>query len=314
MTRQFAGCGIFFNQMYDLSRFQDISGHIDMVIPIMAPDQSAVQHNRSHYKEWREALPNAAFCPWIVCDDPVEDYERAKYVVENYESDGIVMNCEKPYESGGKWKGRVLCDLMMNDPKLGALPKLFSFPSTPAERYDMDYRAFQRAGFRFAPQAYFNEIPDATPKALFDSTVRPLQVHVGRDYRIKIGKTTTIHWSRCVSWNEGSTEAIIKDINANRLYRLPVLPMEEGNYKYMHVDGRRRFYDYKTGKIDCGMLLGFQDKDKVFPTVASYDNYTVLPLEMRTKLEAIPALKGSSLYLGETSTSDHVKAVWEAIQ
>lgn len=316
MKTQFAGNGVFFNQMYDLSRFQACEAYIDMIWPLMAPDQSAVQHNRREYETWRKALPSVAFCPWTVGDDPVEDYERLKYVVANYKSEGFVFNAEKPYESVGKWKGQVFVNLVMGDDMLAPLPKCLSFPSTPAERYDMDYRAFQRAGFRFAPQAYYNEHPNtATPKDLYDSATRPVQVHVGRDYRIKAGTTTKadVHWSRIVQW-DGGIEAIVKDLVANRLHRMPVVPMQEGNFKYMQVHPDRKLYDYKTGKVHNGMLLGFQDKDKVFPTVASYDNYEVSPESMQAKLNAIPGLKGASLYLGETSTSAHVEAIWNSIQ
>jgi len=66
------------------------------------------------------------------------------------------------------------------------------------------------------------------------------------------------------------------------------------------------------------MVLGFQDKDKVFPTVGVYgDDVTIVkpsPAIVEAKLNAISNLKGASLYLGETSTSAHIEAIWKAIQ
>jgi len=316
----FSGVGVWFNMLEDLERIKSVSSKISWITPIMAPDQSSVQHNRRKYQDWRSGMPGVKFCPWIVCDDPVEDYLRAQYVTDNYPSDGIVMNAEQAYEGAGKWKARVLCDLLINDPKLGPMPKLLSHPSSPAERYNMDWRAFKNAGFKFAPQAYWNEFPDSTPKYLYDSATRPSQIHVGWDYQIQPiinNVKQTNRWGRVLAW-DGGTNCVIKDLMANRLFRIAVIPMQEGDFHYMVIKSGRRMFDYKTNSMDSGMVLGFQDKDKVFPTVGIYgDDVTIVkpsPAIVEAKLNAIPNLKGASLYLGETSTSQHIEATWKAIQ
>ena len=314
----FSGVGILFNQMYDLERIGALADakKIQWIAPIMAPDQSSVQLNRSEWATWRQRMPNVLFMPWIVCgDDPEEDAENASWVVSNYPSNGVVMNCEKSYESTGKWRGRILTERMMADPKLTALPKLLSYPSTPAERYAMDYRTFERAGFIFAPQAYWNEYQGATPKVLYDSTYLPKQLHVGWDYRILIKSQK--YWGRVVAW-DGSAQCIIKNLASAKLYRVPVVRNQDGEFFYMTIATARRMYDYKTGLIVEGKVLGFQALDKIYPTVGVYgDGNPVVkpsPADVKLKLDAITNLAGASLYLGDTSDSSHVEAIWESVQ
>ena len=312
------GVGVFFNQMIDLSRFEQLQSKIDWIAPLMAPDQSSVQLNRKEWKTWRDKLPSVLFVPWIACehyDDPNDAADVARWIVDNYPSDGIVYNCEKLYESSGKWRGSVLVKRVMLDTKLNRLPRILSMPSTPAERYDMDYRVFQRADFWFAPQAYWHDTTirgDARPKPLHDSIFLPKQIHLGRDYRIQVFDNATKRWCRVVAW-DGSEECIIRDMMSSRLYRFPVKVLQEGDYKYMVALSDRKFYDYKTGKIECGRLLGFQTRDKIVPTVGAYDSCPTTPQEIFIELDKISTLVGASLYLGDTSTSAHVEAVWQAI-
>lgn len=313
------GVGVFFNQMIDRTRFETLAQNkkIDWITPLMAPDQSAVQVNRQEWKAWRTHVP-ALYLPWIACDhysDPNEAVEIAKWIVANYDSNGIVYNCEKAYESDGKWRGRVLVEGIMADPVLSRLHKVLSYPSTPAERYDMDYRVFERAGFWFAPQAYWNDktiVGDATPQTLYKSTYLPGQVHVGRDYRIWVYDVPQKHWCRVVSW-DGGDHCIIQDRASARLYRLPVIVKSEGTYKYMVNKPSREFLDYKTGKIKKGKILGFQVREKIVPTVGAYDTCPTTPAEIVVELRKIDILKGASLYLGDTSTSAHVEAVGDGI-
>jgi len=313
----FKGVGVFFNQMVDLERIGALAdaGKIQWITPIMAPDQSSVQTNRQEWAAWRKRMPNVLFMPWIVGgDDPEEDAANASWVVSNYPSDGVVMNCEKSYESTGKWRGRILTERMMSDPKLTTQPKLLSSPSTPAERFDMDYRTFERAGFLFGPQAYWNEYPAATPKALYDSMYLPKQLHVDRDYRIQIGSQK--YWGRILEW-DGGNYCILKNLASAKLFRVSVVRKQNGDYIYMEAAIRRRMFDYKTGKIESGKILGFQAKDKIYPTVGVYGSGDPVikptPFEVKLKLDIIPNLTGASLYLGDTSDSAHVEAIWNSI-
>lgn len=315
------GVGIFFNVLEDLERFDALSknSYIDWVSPIMAPDQASVQHNRKEWSTWRKRLAPVKFLPWLVCDDPDSDADAADWIANNYEFDGMLFNCEKPYESGGKWKASVLVPRIMANSKIGPKPKILSYPSTPAERYDMDYRTFERGGFSFAPQAYWLDPQliangtDARPQPLYQSTYLPKQIHVGRDYRIQVSGIQEKHWSRVVSWN-GGTEAIVKDLRSTKLYRLVVIPKAEGNFKYFEAMPTRQLMDYKTGKVVVGKILGFQASDKIYPTVGYYPNCEPTSTQISDELDKIKHLKGASLYLGETSASEHVKAVWSAIQ
>lgn len=321
------GNGIFFNQMYDLDRFADLikptseapNGYIDWIAPIMAPDQSSVQHNRKEWSEWRARLrPRVKFLPWLVCDDPEQDADAADWIADNYEFEGMLFNCEKSYESTGKWKASVLVPRLMANPKIGPKPKILSYPSTPADMYNMDYRTFERGGFTFAPQAYWLDpilvnTTIATPQNLYRATYLPNQVHVGRDYRIQIAGIQEKHWSRVVSWN-GGTEAIVKDLRSTKLYRMLVVPQQAGDYKYFTAPTGRALYDYKTGKVVVGKMLGFQASDKIFPTVGYYPACQPTAQQITDELNKIKYLKGASLYLGETSGSEHVKAIWSAIQ
>lgn len=313
------GNGIFFNMLEDLERFIGIADKIEWIAPIMAPDQSSVQHNRKEWAEWRRRLPNVKFLPWLVCDDPEEDADNADWIAANYEIDGMLFNAEKAYEGAGKWKASVLVPRLMENPKIGPKPKILSHPSTPAEIYNMDFRTFERAGFVFAPQAYWLDPilsgpPEAyTPKALYDSVYLPKQLHVGWDYRIQISGIQEKHWARVVSW-DGGTNAVVRDIRAPKLYRLTVIPKWEGDYPYFVVEPKRALMDYKTGKVVLGKILGFQASNKIYPTVGYYPKCEPTPLQITAELQKIRYLKGASLYLGETSGSEHVKAVWTAIQ
>ena len=121
------------------------------------------------------------------------------------------------------------------------------------------------------------------------------------------------HWARMVSW-DGGTNAVVRDIRAPKLYRLTVVPKMEGNYPYFVVDPLRALKDYKTGKVILGKILGFQASNKIFPTVGHYTNCEPTAQQITDELNKIKYLKGASLYLGETSGSEHVKAVWTAIQ
>lgn len=308
------GVGVFFNQCVDLERIAALAaeGKINWISPIMAPDQSSVQLNRNVWSQWRARMPNVKFIPWIVGDDPVQDFERAQWVVNEFTSDGILLNLEQPYEGGGYWKGSVLCNSLMKDPKLGPMPKILSYPSTPAERYAMDWRAFQKAGMWFAPQAYWNEFPGSTPRALYLSTYLPQQVHVGWNYRMQIYGVRDKHWGKIVAW-DGMYYATIKDLVTTKLYRVAVDPRSEGDYRYMLVAFGRNLYDYKTAQTVTGRLLGFQEKTKIVPTVGVYDIRKPPPEEVRSMLDDIAGLTGASLYLGDTSESAHVRAVWEAV-
>jgi hypothetical protein len=318
------GTGVFFNQLIDLSRFETLAteGKIDWIAPLMAPDQDSVQLNRKEWSAWRAKLSphGVKMLPWLACDninhgDPVQNAETANWLVANYKSDGLVFNCEKAYEDVGKWRGYALVQEVMSDVTLAGKPKILSFPSTPAERYDMDYRAFERSGFWFAPQAYWNDptiIGDATPKTLYQSTYLPGQVHVNRDYRLQIFGRSTKSWGRVVQW-DGGTECIVKDYASAKMHRLRVQVKSQGSYKYMVNLPDRKLYDYKTGVTETGRLLGFQVREKIVPTVGAYDSCPTTPAEITTQLDKISNLKGASLYLGDTSTSAHVKAVWTAL-
>lgn len=318
------GVGIFFNQMVDLSRIEQLAkdGSMSWITPLMAPDQSSVQLNRKEWAVWRAKLApfGIKMLAWLACDNiehgsPVYVSETASWLAANYKLDGFVFNCEKAYESTGKWRGYALVQEIMRDPAIAGKPKILSYPSTPAERYDMDYRAFERAGFWFAPQAYWNDptiLGDATPKTLFNSTYLPGQVHVDRDYRIQIFNVTEKHWGRVVSWS-GGPECIVKDLATAKLHRLRVKPMSAGDYKYMVNVPGRKLYDYKTGQIETGRLLGFQVREKIIPTVGAYDSCPTTPAEITFQLDKIANLQGASLYLGDTSTSEHVKAVTKAV-
>lgn len=318
------GAGIFFNQLVDLSRFEQLAkdGQIDWIAPLMAPDQDSVQLNRKEWSAWRAALAphGVRFLPWLACDninggDPVANADIAHWLVANYKTDGLLFNCENAYESVGKWRGYALVQEIMGDLTLSGKPKILSYPSTPAERYDMDYRAFERAGFWFAPQAYWNDasIPgDPTPKALYQSTYLPGQVHVNRDYRLQIFGRSTKSWGRVVQW-DGGTECIVKDYASAKMHRLRVQVKTQGSYKYMVNLPDRKLYDYKTGVTETGRLLGFQIPSKIIPTVGAYDSCPTTPAEITTHLNQIKNLQGASLYLGDTSTSAHVVAVKNAL-
>lgn len=306
----FKGVGVFFNQMVDLERIAGLAqaGKIQWISPLMAPDQSSVQLNRKVWDEWRKRMPNVPFVPWFWCDDPVVDSARIDWILSTYKSDGIMLNCEKSYEGTGKWKGQQLMDLLR--PKWGGFPKCLSFASF-AETQNMDFRAFQLAGCVFAPQAYFNEMPACTPKALYDSTVKPMQLHVGRDYRMK-PTGLPVRWGRVVAWDGGSW-CTIKDLKAARPFKVKVVPKVAGNYHYMVIATDRQYYDYATGQVSAGIITGFQDRELVFPTVASYGNYPCAPADLTASLKKLPNLKGASLYLGDTTQSAHVEAVWNGI-
>jgi hypothetical protein len=317
------GTGVFFNQLIDLSRFQTLASEnkMDWIAPLMAPDQDSVRNNRKEWAEWRAKLPTIKMLHWLACDninhgDPESVVDIAKWLVANYSCDGLVFNCEKAYESTGKWKGYLLVQLIMAEPSLAGKSKILSFPSTPAERYNMHYRAFERAGFWFAPQAYWNDptiMGDATPKTLFQSTYLPGQVHVNWEYRIQVFNVTpNKRWCCVVQW-DGGDECIIRDLTSAKLHRLHVIPKIEGNFKYMVNVPDRKLYDYKTGKVETGRMLGFQVRDKIIPTVGAYESCPTMPAEITTQLDKIKNLRGASLYLGDTSTSAHVKAVWTAL-
>ena len=306
------GTGVFFNQIEDLDRIKSLP--IDWVTPIMAPDQSSVQGNRQKWATWRAAMPNVKFYPWIVCDDPEIDAERTEWVVRNYPSDGIVLNCEKAYESGGKWKAKTLMDRLAVT--LPSLPKMLSYPSSPAEIFDMDYRAFDRAGCWFAPQAYWNEFDGATPHVLWRSAYLPNQLHVGRDYRLQVFGVAQKPWGRIVSWN-GGTEAVIRNMASTKLFRLRVVPQDDNGYKYMTVDPLRKFYDYKTGNENLGKILGFCAPNRIVPTVGIYEvagRTLPTPAEVKNELGKVPNLTGASVYLGEYGwSSDYVYKTQAAV-
>jgi hypothetical protein len=320
------GVGIFFNMLEDLERFEGLTkptatapnGYIDWVAPIMAPDQSSVQHNRPLWAEWKKRLAPVKFLPWLWCDDPVVDIQAAGWIADNYEIDGMLFNCEKPYESAGRWKASVLVTGIMQNPKLAAKPKILSYAGI-AEIQDMDWRTFERGGFTFAPQAYWLDPQNAAnadaykPFPLYKSANLPNQLHVGWDYRIQVQGIVEKHWSRIVSW-DGGINTVVKDIRANKLYRMQVVPQQEGAYHYFTIAANRALLDYKTGKVIVGKMLGFQSVDKIFPTVGYYPACQPTPTQVSDELDRIKNLKGASLYLGETSQSEHVKAIWSAIQ
>lgn len=277
----------------------------------MAPPQSSVLGNQSKWVAWRNAMPNVKFFPWIVCDDPVVDAANAKEILANYPSDGLVINAEKSYEGAGKWKASVLCPALPPE-----IPKFLSPPSSPAEIFDMDYRTFEKHGFIFGPQAYWNEFPDATPYVLWKSMYLPSQLHVGRDYRLQISGVALKHWGRIVQW-DGNAEALVKDLVTTKLHRVPVKHNVDKDYHYMTIHAERKIYNYKTGKAS-GKLLGFQAKDKILPTVGIYEyqgQLSVTSADVLTQLDKIPMLKGASIYLGEYPwSSDYIRAAWESIQ
>lgn len=314
----FKGVGVFFNEMEDLMRFHELAEHehiIDWVTPLMAPEQKSVDENRTKWESWREKLPNVKFVPWIDCQgDPDLDAARTIHVAANYRSDGILLNCEKAYEGEGKWKGEHLCKLLMGNDVTAPLRKILSYPSSPAEIYNMDFRAFERIGCWFAPQAYWNQFPEvpSTPKVLFQSTYLPSQLHVGRDYRLWIDGVSAKHWGRIVEWHGGS-ECLVKDLVSSKLYRVPVTPHKVNGYEYMTIKPDRFIYARTSIQKKTGKLLGFQAKEKIVPTVGVWSLNTPTPEDVKAKLDEVPGLVGASIYLGETSTSEHVRAVWQSI-
>jgi len=307
----FRGLGLFFNMLEDLERFAGIESQISWVAPLMAPDQDAVQHNRKEWAAWRSRLSTVAFVPWFWCDDPDQDYANIDYVLSNYKSEGILLNCELPYCLTGKWKAKHLCDLLK--PKYAAVPTIMSYAGIP-EQIDMDWRSFANAGMVFAPQAYFNEYAWATPQFMYDNTIRPWQIHVGRDYRIQ-PTGQSIRWGRVLNW-DGGPFCTLRDIRANRLYKVAVDKQQDGDYVYMTIKTGRKMFDNATATKQTGVVLGFQDRGKVFPTVGTYEHAgsTPAPADIKSSLNAISNLKGASVYLGEVSTNDQIKASWEAIQ
>jgi hypothetical protein len=94
--------------------------------------------------------------------------------------------------------------------------------------------------------------------------------------------------------------------------------MQDDLYRYMIISTGRKMFDYKTGLIVEGKVLGFQALDRIYPTVGVYgDGNPVVkpsPTEVKLKLDEIPVLVGASLYLGDTSDSSHVEAIWESLQ
>jgi len=320
----FGGVGLFFNQMIDLERIATLARErkIDWIAPLMSPDQSSVQLNRRDYTAWRDKLVplGIKFAHWLDCrHDPDVDADMAEWLVNKYPTDGLLMNCENHYENAGKWRGKVLCDLLLMQPATANLPKFLSYPSTPAERYNMDYRAFEKAGFIFGPQAYWTDptivgnpsIDPKTPKLLCASTSIPTQIHIARDYRLWLDGVKEKHWGRIVEQTNATT-ALVSDLQTNTLYTVPVISKQDGQFHYMEIDPARLIFKRKDG-IKAGKLLGFQSQAKIRPTVGVYEPRPT-PSDIVTKLREVPWITGASIYLGDTSESIHVEAVASVIK
>jgi hypothetical protein len=310
----FNSVGLFFNQMVDLERIADLAqrGKIQWIAPIMHPDQSSVQLNRRDYKQWYDRLHplGVKFAAWMVCDDPAKDIDAAEWIVQNYTTDALVLNCEKEYEEAGKWKGKVLCDGLMMQPSTMKLPKLLSYPSTPADHQNMDFRAFEKADCWFAPQAYWNDplVPFATPKLLYDETYLPSQCHVGRDYRLWIYGKPGKPWGKVITKITDTTVQIQNLVNRER-YNVAVVTKHDNGYEYMEF-GPERGLNKLGSKL--GKVLGFCAKNKIVPTVGIYDPKPAAS-QITAYLRQIPALKGASGYLGDTSENIHAEAIYDGV-
>jgi hypothetical protein len=308
--------GLFFNQMYDLERIAGLAQRkkLNWITPLMAPDQDAVQLNRRVYMEWHDRLSplGVKFAHWLWCEDPTVDAQRADWLVQNYPTDGLVMNAEAPYAGSNRWKAKVLCDALAAQASTAKLPKLLSYEGTPADQNDMDWRTFQKAGFWFGPQAYWNVMSWLTPRLLCDRCYLPNQIHVDWDYRLWIYGTNAKPWGRVIDWTPDANTMTVKNLSNRALYKLTVETKWEGAYRYAVCGPTRELKDSK-GKV-IGKLLGFQTRDKIVPTIGIYEPNMPTPSDIVTKLKEVPYITGASGYLGDTSQDIHCEAIWQGIQ
>jgi len=318
MTNAFAGVGLFYYNFQGMTLAADEvkKGNVQWITPLLAPDQEAVQRNRLLYDEWRKSIA-CPFYAWIVCDSPTVDIARAEWLCGRYKVDGIVWNAEKSYESTGYWKADVLCKGIVASSVLAPLPHMLSMPSTPAERYHMDYRAFEKAGFTFGPQAYWKDPTiqgvDATPRNLYQSLYLPEQIHVGWNYRIQ-PKGEQPRWALCEA--EGQLNNVhfitMRDLQTKKRYRINVIVKFEGTFKYLvcpRLDRRMYPHGSALSAPTVGNLLGFAPKSRIYPTVGIYENCMPTEAELIAEMVKVTNLTGGSIYLGEIALPQMPKSV-----
>ncbi len=237
-----------------------------------------VNDNVARLDGWRARLAPAGVrvhC-WVFCDsDPDGDAQHV--LALRGRVDGAVLNCEDAYEYGHAGAAAFDRTRRLLEPLRGRLPLALSTYNFPS-RWALDWRAFEATCGALLPQAYVNEQPDWTPAAL--------------------------RWCLVEGFDAKRSWLVVKD-GLNR-WRCPVTVSAAGA---LVPRADRAVVNAQTGKL-VGELLGQWRAGAVFPTLPTYAGRLGRPSAAELgRLVAAARVAGASLYLGELSSPDDVRAV-----
>ncbi len=265
-----------------------------------------VNDNVARLDGWRARLAPAGVrvhC-WVFCDsDPDGDAQHV--LALRGRVDGAVLNCEDAYEYGHAGAAAFDRTRRLLEPLRGRLPLALSTYNFPS-RWALDWRAFEATCGALLPQAYVNEQPDWTPAALVKDAFKAAQLTVGWWYRVRFtnGSSPALRWCLVEGFDAKRSWLVVKD-GLNR-WRCPVTVSAAGA---LVPRADRAVVNAQTGKL-VGELLGQWRAGAVFPTLPTYAGRLGRPSAAELgRLVAAARVAGASLYLGELSSPDDVRAV-----